>query len=192
MPKKLETHVVYNPNGFGTPPIGDGPITTSGLPEITSEQIPVVDNAKDLLGRHRVIGLRNAESKEGVNPKDKIGAAKVDFTLIPTSAKVQIALALMDGATKYGPYNWRVEPVQLRTYIAAAERHLESFKEGEQLADDSLIDHLGHVMACCAILIDAMDQGTFVDDRPINGHGHLIIRSENEKIKNTRKPGWGR
>lgn len=146
---------------------------------------------QDLLGRARVIGLRNANAAVGVNPKDKIGAAKVDFTVCPGTAKVAWALAQMDGCYKYGPYNWRVEPVQLRTYIAAAERHLESFLDGEDKADDSGILHLGHVMACCAIMIDAMAQGKAVDDRPINGQTAKVIAEANAFIKN-KPTGWGR
>jgi hypothetical protein len=140
----------------------------------------------------KVVGLKNASSEVGINPKDRIGASKVDFTLIPTSAKVAMALALMDGGTKYGPYNWRVEPIQCRTYLGAAERHLEAVKEGEQYARDSLIEHLGHVMACCGIVIDAMSQGTLVDDRPINGKGADIIEQANEWIKTNKPAGWGR
>ncbi len=163
------------------------------LSEKMQEAIAYVKNKqKDLLGRERVIGLRNAKSEVGVNPKDRIGAAKVDFTLIPTSAKVALAKALMDGATKYGPYNWRVEPVQFRTYLGAAERHLESVKEGEWFASDSLIEHLGHVMACCAILIDAMSQNTLIDDRPIHGEGATIIEETNAWIKESKPEGWGR
>lgn len=145
---------------------------------------------KNIFGQDRVIGLKTAN--EGINPKDRIGASKVDFTLIPTSAKVAEALALMDGATKYGPYNWRVEPVLIRTYLAAAERHLESFKEGELNATDSLIQHLGHVKACCSILIDALSQGTAIDDRPINGKGADIIQEANNWIKNDKPSNWGR
>jgi len=153
----------------------------------------MVDNApKDLLGRKKVVGLRNADAAPGINPKDKIGSAKVDFTLCPTSAKVAWALAQMDGGGKYGPYNWRVEAIQLRTYIAAAGRHLDSFLDGEEVASDSGIKHLGHVMACCAIMIDAMKNGSYVDDRPINGNASEVIAEANAFIKEQKPEGWGR
>jgi hypothetical protein len=150
------------------------------------------EKPKDLLGRTRVIGLKNADSAEGINPKDKIGATKIDFTLCPVSARIAWALAQMDGATKYGPYNWRVEAVQLRTYLAAAERHLACVLEGETYARDSQIQHLGHVMACAAIMIDAMSQEKFVDDRPINGKGANLIEFTNRNIKDKKPVGWGR
>jgi len=140
----------------------------------------------------RAIGLKNANQDIGINPKDRIGASKVDFSLIPTAAKVELALALMDGATKYGAYNWRVEPIQARTYISAAERHLEDFKESEDFDPVSLCHHLGHLMACAAILIDAIQQSTLVDDRPINGQGADLIRSANEFIATKKPAGWGR
>lgn len=143
----------------------------------------------------KVIGLRNADQSVGVNPKDRIGATKVDPTVIPRSAKIALALALMDGGEKYGLYNWRKEPVQLRTYLGAAERHLDDFLDGQQNAGDSLIAHLGHAMACCAIIIDAIDQGTFVDDRPIcrEGRGAAFLYEEGaEFIKQNKPEGWGR
>lgn len=145
----------------------------------------------DLLGRERVVGLKSRDSNLGVNPKDKIGSAKVSYSLCPSSARIAWALAQMDGATKYGPYNWRVEPVQLRTYIDAATRHLDDFLEGEAFATDSGVHHLGHVMACCAIMIDAMQHGTFTDDRPINGEGSKGLDSAAEFIK-TKPEGWGK
>lgn len=168
-------------------------VLTEAMLNVEKHETPVNnDKFKDMLGRERVIGLVNGNSSEGVNPKDRIGAAKIDFTLIPTSAKVELALALMDGATKYGPYNWRVEPVLIRTYLAGAERHLEAFKEGEHAASDSMVQHLGHVMACCAILIDAMVIGNAVDDRPIRGAGARLIENANAWIKETKPAGWGR
>lgn len=160
--------------------------------EVREQMVDNAEEPKDLLGRKRVIGLRNADSNVGVNPKDRIGSAKVDYTVCPPSARVAWALAQMDGVTKYGPYNWRVEPIQLRTYIAAAGRHLDDFLDGEEEAADSQIKHLGHVMACCAIMIDAMKTGTFVDDRPIKGNASQVIEEANKFIKESKPEGWGR
>lgn len=153
----------------------------------------MVDNTPlDLLGRVRVIGLRSADSTIGVNPKDRIGSTKVDLTLIPGTSQVYEALALMDGATKYGPYNWRKEPIQLRTYIGAAMRHLQDFLDGEEVAPDSGVKHLGHVKACCSIMMDAMEVGTYIDDRPIEGCTYRVIEDANRFIKTSKPEGWGR
>lgn len=140
----------------------------------------------------RRVGLKTGDPSIGINPKDRTGASKVDFSLIPTSAKIALALALMDGADKYGQYNWRVEAVQARTYINAAERHLEAYKESEQHARDSRIHHLGHLMASAAILIDAEFQKMLIDDRPINGIGAQLIEDAHEWIKSNKPAGWGR
>lgn len=121
----------------------------------------------------RKIGLRSFNA--GVNPKDRIGASKVDMTLLPGTALTEVCLALMDGASKYGPYNWRIEPVQFRTYLSAAIRHLEKCLDGEMFDRDTHLGvptmHLGNVMACCAILIDAYYQNTLTDDRPVTANG---------------------
>jgi len=115
----------------------------------------------------RMPGTRNANSDVGLNPKDLMGSTKVDMTVIPPTALPHLAFAMMDGAYKYGPYNWRIVPVQARTYVSAAMRHLLDWLDGEEYASDSLAHHLGHAMACCAILLDAQAQSMLVDDRPV-------------------------
>lgn len=144
----------------------------------------------DALGRQRVIGLRTTGA--GVNPKDRIGASKVDLTLIPGVAKIALAKALMEGATKYGAYNWRVEPIQMRTYIRAAMSHLDALLDGEDDARDSAIEHLGHVMANAAIILDAIAQGTIIDDRPLPGRTADYQELSNRWIATDKPEGWGR
>lgn len=103
------------------------------------------------------------------NPKTAVGRVKPDLSLIPPVALAHMADAFMDGAAKYGPFNWRENAVSLRTYIAAQMRHTGQFLDGEEVAADSLCHHLGHVMACCAIMLDAISVGNAVDDRPLPG-----------------------
>jgi hypothetical protein len=62
------------------------------------------------------------------NPKDAIGTEKLPMHLIPGSAKATMALAFLEGALKYGKYNWRVAGVRASIYLDAMERHLEKFK----------------------------------------------------------------
>lgn len=124
----------------------------------------------------RTPGLR-VDPSEGINPKDLIGANKIDLTLIPPIALQHLAAALTDGDLKYGAYNWRVKPVQARTYVAAAIRHLQDWLEGEEYAQDSLAHHLGHTMACCAILLDASAMGHLVDNRPLANPGYPTAKN---------------
>lgn len=118
------------------------------------------------------------ESKSLVtNPKDLVGANKVNLALIPTSALVHMALCMMNGAEKYGPFNWREKgkKVGYMTYLAADLRHLLEFLDGENLAPDSLYHHLGHLMASTAVLLDAIECGNAVDDRPIKGQASELL-----------------
>ena len=41
-----------------------------------------------------------------------------------------------------------------------------SWFEGQEAAGDSNVHHLGHVVACAGILLDAQATGNLVDDRP--------------------------
>lgn len=103
-----------------------------------------------------------------VNPKDLIGVKKLSMTKLPSVAVAHGNHAMMDGAVKYGPYNWRDKAVKASIYIDAAERHLRAWFEGEETAEDSGVHHLGHVIGCMAILLDAQETGNLVDDRPVN------------------------
>lgn len=107
------------------------------------------------------------------NPKDLVGSNKVSITKLPLIAVAHGAMAMMDGASKYGPYNFRAKPVQASIYVDAAMRHLMSWFEGQENASDSNVHHLGHVIGCCAILLDCQANGNLVDDRPLDTSGDL-------------------
>lgn len=111
---------------------------------------------------------RKAELPDN-NPKSAYGVKKPPLHLVPPSAKVELAAAMGDGARKYGPFNWRENSVAASVYKAAAERHLDAFWDGEDIDPASGAHHLGHAMACCAILLDALATGNLVDDRPLPG-----------------------
>ena len=106
-----------------------------------------------------------AETKD-TNPKDAIGATKLPMHLIPGSAKAHMAVAFLEGALKYGKYNWRVAGVRASIYLDAMERHLEKWKNGEELDPLTGVPHLASVMACAAIILDARAVGKLTDDRP--------------------------
>jgi len=111
----------------------------------------------------------------GTNPKDLLGTKKVSLSKVPFSSIVYQALAMEDGAKKYGPFNWRENKVIASIYIDAAMRHLGSWYDGEEVADDSKKPHLGHAMACIGIIIDALETGNLVDDRPLPGNMSALI-----------------
>lgn len=103
---------------------------------------------------------------KSTNPKKAMGMAKPPLHLIPGTALVHMAMSFKDGAAKYGPFNWRDDPVDVTTYIAAAKRHIDLYFNGQRLTSDSKVHNLGAVMACMAILLDAEACGTLIDDRP--------------------------
>ncbi|MHC4332187.1 MAG: dATP/dGTP diphosphohydrolase domain-containing protein [Planctomycetota bacterium] len=125
------------------------------------------------------------ESKaDSVNPKDLIGNTKVSITKLPSVAIIHGAHAMMDGAGKYGAYNWRAKDVVASIYVDAAYRHLMAWFEGEEIADDSKVHHLGHAIACCAILLDAGESGNLIDDRP---HSHDSYRVASRVLDRLRQ-----
>lgn len=121
--------------------------------------------------------IEQAVNQLGTNPKDRHGYKKVDTTLLPAAALMHGAHAMMDGARKYGPYNWRGNAVLARVYIAAAMRHIEYWAAGEECAEDSGVHHLGHAIACCAILLDAQATGNLIDNR---AKSEALIKAFNE------------
>lgn len=103
------------------------------------------------------------------NPKDLIGAKKVPLSLFPANAIAYGALAMLDGARKYGRQNFRAAPVRASVYIDALLRHIYKYAEGETIDPESGLNHLAHVLAGAAILVDTGIQGTLIDDRLYNG-----------------------
>lgn len=140
---------------------------TEMVPGVAVESVPVqmqLDDAWD----SRALGAEeeHVEVHLGVNPKDLVGQTKADISLVPSVGIAHTAHAMMDGARKYGPYNWRGNSVKARVYVAAAMRHLMQWLDGEEVAEDSGTHHLGHAAACCMILMDAQAFGNLHDDRP--------------------------
>lgn len=103
------------------------------------------------------------------NPKSRYGIKKPPLHLIPSVALIDLSVAMALGAKKYGAYNWREKGVAASVYLAAAERHLRAYLDGEDTDAESGASHLGHVMACCAIIADAITLGKLIDDRPTKG-----------------------
>lgn len=104
-------------------------------------------------------------STKNGNPKDIIGGKKIPLWLCSPIAKANWALAQFAGLLKYGAWNWRVEGVRTSVYMSALERHLDAYASGEQLDPVDGTHHLGNIMACAAILMEAEAIGNIVDDR---------------------------
>jgi hypothetical protein len=121
-------------------------------------------------------------SHDEVNPKTRLGQKKPSITAVPATALLHCALAMMDGERKYGLYNWREKDVPARIYVDAMFRHMSAWADGEECAEDSGVHHLGHVMACCAIVLDAQAQGVLIDDRGIPGKFAEVLKEMSDKL----------
>lgn len=136
--------------------------------EIVEALAREASDPEDLIRRVREVEIAKArrDADEGVNPKDAIGVKKAPLGLVSSLAIAHEAMAMKDGARKYGPYNWRNKKVRASIYVDAALRHVAAWFNGEELAGDSGAHHLGHARACLGILLDAMECDAMHDDRP--------------------------
>lgn len=100
------------------------------------------------------------------NPKDSLGDKKVPLWLLSPIAKAHWALGQFAGLLKYGAWNWRVAGVRSSVYLSAMQRHIDAYTSGEEHDPVDGSHHLGNIMACCAILLDAKAAGKLTDDRP--------------------------
>lgn len=99
------------------------------------------------------------------DPKKIYGDKKPPLIQLPLVAVAHASCAHYDGDLKYGWRNWRDNPVEARTYLNAAMRHLHLWNEGEEYTRDTGVNNLGAVIACCAILLDAQVNDALIDNR---------------------------
>jgi hypothetical protein len=105
------------------------------------------------------------DTQPDTNPKKQFGVASLPLEMWPDLASAYGALALYNGAMKYGKANFAHTPVDASIYIAGARRHLAAWVSGEECDPVDGVPHLGAVLANIAILLCARAAGTLVDDR---------------------------
>lgn len=121
------------------------------------------------------------------NPKDAIGSDKVPYHLWPETASILGSLALLDGTLKYGRANWRAVGVRASIYYDALRRHMNKWFEGEDIDPDSGLPHLAHMLACCAILVDAQAAGKMTDDRQFPGAYVELLEEMTPHVKRLKE-----
>jgi hypothetical protein len=99
------------------------------------------------------------------NPKTVYGMQKPAMSAVPPLVLLQLGGVMSLGARKYGRFNWRDKSVTASVYTDAINRHLLLWVDGEENDPESRCSHLAHIMACCAVLIDAAASGKLNDDR---------------------------
>ena len=125
-----------------------------------------------------------------MNPKDSVGAKKAALRFVPAALALEVAPVMQNGAAKYGPFNWREQPVSAVTYVEAALRHLYAWLEGQDVAEDSQLDHIAHAAASMGILLDAKANGSLLDDR-VAGPAADILRRLDKSLPAGLTPVYG-
>ena len=128
------------------------------------------------------------------NPKQAMGDKKIQLQLVPSSASIAIANGLVEGADKYGAWNWRDQPIQVMTYVGSMKRHIAAWVEGEDIdPDGNGKTHLEGAIASLAIIIDAVSCGVAIDDRPVvkdSGVLDALQQGSRNKPSKAELPQW--
>lgn len=134
------------------------------------------------------------------NPKDAVGVRKAPMSTVPVPVIMEIGLAMLEGARKYGRHNYRVAGVRASVYYDALWRHMGAWWEGENIDLASGLNHVTKALATLTVLRDAMINHKLEDDRPpavsvdfvavLNkGAGEIISRLPDPKPAFTEEGG---
>ncbi len=124
-------------------------------------------------------------SVTATSPKSLDSSHKIPVNLCPASAIIAISLVIAQGHKKPGRtiYNWRTQKISYSEYLGACLRHLLKSNDGSD-HDKELSDLAGvpvrhdwAAMSCLAIIEDARQAGTLVDDRPVKGGAEEFLES---------------
>jgi hypothetical protein len=134
-------------------------------------QVDPLSDDHDALTFHQL----PAAGTKDTNPKDAIGCKKLPFSVLPWRVLTNVALAMLEGALKYGRQNYRAAGVRASVYFdAVVARHLTQWWEGEDIDADSGLSHIDKAIAGLMVMRDSMLQGNFVDDRPPRGNVDMV------------------
>lgn len=100
------------------------------------------------------------------NPKDSVGVKRPPLSTVPAPVIMEIGVAMLEGARKYGRHNYRVSGVKASVYYDACMRHMMRWWEGEDIDPESGLNHVVKAIASLVVLRDAMINGMVTDDRP--------------------------
>ena len=125
-------------------------------------QPPVVEDKSNIDNT-----TKESENMKPTNPKDIAGSSKVPMNSMLSGAVMgEVALALFEGALKYGRHNYRQDGVRASVYYDAVGRHLSAWWEGEDIDEESGLSHITKAIAGLHILRDCSIRGMCNDDRP--------------------------
>ena len=143
----------------------------------------------------RALDVRFILEKKDTNPKDAIGISKAPISTIPSGVLMELGVAMLEGALKYGRHNYRVAGVRASVYYDALARHMMDWWEGMDDDEASGLSHIIKAIATLAVLRDAQMCDMIVDDRPPSKlppdwliHLNLRVKALLEKYPEPVKP----
>lgn len=110
------------------------------------------------------------------HPVHKEDQSKVPVQYCPPVAIEAIGQVLYNSTAikKREPWNWRERQIDLMGYLGKVQRHIMATidkKDQDDLDPEIKTHHLDCAMANLAIIRDAMQHGTLVDNRPMSNLG---------------------
>lgn len=126
-------------------------------------------------------------SSKDTNPKDMIGSTKLPLDLVPSTIQVYAAMSFLEGALKYGKFNWRIAGVRFSIYLSAIKRHLAKLEDGEWADPETKVPHLASIIASAGIIADAQMCGKLLDDRAPAAPSPELIDRQTELVSHLTK-----
>lgn len=87
-------------------------------------------------------------------------AAKPKLSLVPGALVRACARALMYGAKKYAPHNWR-RGMSVSECHDALLRHAMQINDGEMLDSESGLHHMDHIIANAAFIAEYLERSEY-------------------------------
>jgi hypothetical protein len=129
-----------------------------------------------------ILKSSTGQTKE-TNPKDVIGMKKAPISTLSCAVLFEMGLGMLEGARKYGRHNYRAMGVNASVYYDATIGHLMDWFEGEDIDEDSGLNHVTKALTSLITLRDSMLMGNWVDDRPLRNPNKLYKKTFNPKAK---------
>lgn len=85
----------------------------------------------------------------------KYDGEKPKMYLLPPKTLLEVAKVLTFGAAKYDEHNWKKLDNLQNRYSGAALRHIVAHLDGEELDEETGLDHIAHAICCLMFKLEA-------------------------------------